>query len=71
METVIQGQITKIEGQSYVVTTNIGTDVHVTINEHTANNGRPSVGEFVVSVIDENGQAILMTRYAYCQFLAA
>ena len=71
MGLVIQGQITKVDRSTYSVRTDNGENVLVTANSKTVNNGLPSVGEYVVSVIEENSNAKLMTRYIYNEFQAA
>ena len=71
MESVIQGQIIKVMGSTFFVKTKSDKDLCVIANEHTRNNGWPSVGDHILSVVKEDGTVLLMTRYRYSQYQAA
>lgn len=63
--TVIQGEVIHYTEKGYVIRTQGSEEIHLYPDKHTAHNGRPQIGEHVLSLLNDQGKVMVMTRILY------
>lgn len=60
---LLQGIIVTVQGQEYTVRNSLEEEHTVCSTSMTVNNGWPKIGERVLIMVNDQQQALVMTRY--------
>lgn len=63
MESLLQGTIVTIHNHEFTIRTALEIEQAVCVTAKTVNNGWPKVGDHVLIQVNDQQQALVMTRY--------